>query len=277
MSNIGIIGYGFVGQAVEYGFKGEGNNIKWYDKYKPSDSLNSVVDFAEFIFICLPTPISESTGRIDLSIINENIEEIAKYSKGTDKVIILKSTIVPGTTRNYAKKYPGCRFCFNPEFLTEANYLEDFVNADRHVIGADDDHTRRKVINLHKDKFPKTQIIATDLSTAEMIKYMANADLTTQVMVSNFFYELSQKLGVAYNVVRDAVELDPRIGTHHKVPGPDGDFGFGGKCFPKDLLAIMGCAEDNNIDVSVLKAVWEANLEVRKLKNWEDIPWAKSD
>ena len=281
MASVGIVGYGIVGKAVEYGFNVSGNSIRWYDKFKPSDSLENVVNTSEFIFVCLPTPISETKNRIDLSILNENIAQIAQlvvsHERRRDKVIVVKSTVVPGTTRGYAQQYSECRFCFNPEFLTEANYLQDFVAADRHVIGADNDKTRLMVIDLYRDRFPKTQIFATDLTTAEMIKYMANADLSTQVIIGNEFYELCQGLGVAYDVVRQVVEADPRIGKHHRVPGPDGDFGFGGKCLPKDLGAIIGCFEDNGVDASVLKAVREKNLKVRRIRDWEDIPGAKSD
>ena len=273
MSNIGIIGYGIVGKAVEYGFKREENNIRWYDKYKESDSLKDVVESSKFIFICLPTPYKND--KIDISIIDENIEEIVKYAGGTDKVIIIKSTIVPGTTRNYAKKYPECHFCFNPEFLTEANYLQDFVTADRHVIGADDNHTRLMVIDLYRDLFPNTPIFPTDLTTAEMVKYMANCLLSTKVIFANEMYDLCEKLEIKYEEVKKMVVADRRIGpTHLDVTTLRG---FGGKCFPKDIIAMIGRFKELGIDVSLLDAVWQKNLKIRKVKDWEDIPWAKSD
>src|SRR3989338_10705517 len=140
MTDIGIVGYGIVGKAVGYGFKGGDNIVRAYDKFKDSSPLEDVVDRSEFIFVCLSNQFN--TKGIDLTIIDENIKEITKGTDGTDKVIIIKSTVVPGTTRSYAKRYPDTRFAFNPEFLTEANYLEDFVNADRIIIGADNDHTR---------------------------------------------------------------------------------------------------------------------------------------
>ena len=120
MSDMGIIGYGIVGKAVEYGFK-DLNNIRFYDKYKKSDSLEEVINSSEFIFVCLPTPYSISKRGIDLDIMDENIENISRLSGGTDKIIIMKSSVLPGTTRDYAVKYKDCNFCFNPEFLTEAN------------------------------------------------------------------------------------------------------------------------------------------------------------
>src|SRR3989344_8548621 len=151
MANVGIVGYGIVGKATDYGL-GKNNNIVFYDKYKTEDVLNGVlrkgfhleevVESSEFVFVCLPTPFSQSGQNIDLRIMDDNIEEITKMTDGTNKIVIIKSTVVPGTSRSYADKHPKTNFCMNPEFLTEANYLKDFVEADRIVIGADDNKIR---------------------------------------------------------------------------------------------------------------------------------------
>src|SRR3989344_2895830 len=162
MVNIGIIGYGFVGKAIEYGFKVPGNIIKIYDKYKETDSFEEVVDSSDFIFVALPTPFKEKEMKIDLGIMDENIEKIAQRVKGKKKIIIIKSTVVPGTTSNYSRKYPDCLFCANPEFLTEANYLADFIGSERRIIGADNDQVRRDVIGLYMDRFPDAKIFGTD-------------------------------------------------------------------------------------------------------------------
>ncbi len=271
MSNIGIIGYGIVGKATAYGFK-DGNNIKYYDKYKDSDSLRDVVKFSEFIFVCLPTPYKKD--KIDLSIMDENIDKIAELSKNTDKIIIIKSSVVPGTTRNYSKKYKNNKFCFNPEFLTEANYLEDFVNADRIVIGADNDKIGLRVINLYRERFPKTPIYNTDLTTAEMVKYMANCLLATKVIFANEIYDLCEKLGIEYEEVKKMVSADRRIGaTHLDVTSARG---FGGKCFPKDIIALIGLYKELGIDSSLLETFWRKNLRIRKIRYWEEIPFVKS-
>jgi len=274
MSDIGIIGHGIVGKAVEYGFKEGDNNIRWHDKLKKSASLESVVDSSEFIFVCLPTPFSASRERIDLSIMDENMAKITQIVQGTDKVIVIKSTVVPGTTRGYAQQYPKCRFCFNPEFLTEANYLQDFVATDRHVIGADDNHTRLMVIDLYKDRFPKTPIYPTDSTTAEMVKYMANCFLATKVIFGNEMYDLCEKLGIKYEEVKEMVVADQRIfDSHLNITSLRG---FGGKCFPKDLVAMIGRSKELGVDTSLLETVWKKNLRIRKTRDWEDIPFAKS-
>src|SRR5258708_1648200 len=137
-ARLGIIGYGIVGQAVANGFSQSKNSyqILYFDKYQDSETLEKVVRNSDFIFICLPTPMKASENGIDLSIIEETLKKIAPQTNKTDKIIIIKSTVIPGTTDNFSKKYPRSNFVFNPEFLTEANYLEDFLNADRTIIGA---------------------------------------------------------------------------------------------------------------------------------------------
>lgn len=273
MSKIGIIGYGIVGKAVEYGFKGGNNVILAYDKYKPLETMERVVGESEFIFVCLPTPYKDD--RIDLSIMDENVDGVVRLAKGTDKVIVIKSSIVPGTTRNYSEKYKNSKFCFNPEFLTEANYLEDFVNADRIVIGADDDKTGLRVTDLYRDRFPQTPVFRTDLTTAEMVKYMANCLLATKVIFANEMYELCEKLGIKYEEVKQMVSADNRIGkTHLDVTSVKG---FGGKCFPKDIVAMIGLYKQMGLDCSVLETVWKKNLRIRKIKDWESIPFVKSE
>ncbi|MBU2639360.1 MAG: hypothetical protein KKG75_01490 [Nanoarchaeota archaeon] len=273
MANIGIVGYGIVGKAVEYGFRGEGNTIRAYDKFKELSLLEEVADKSEFLFVCLPTPFN-SKG-IDLTIMDENMEQITQQTDGTDKVVVIKSSVVPGTTRGYQEIYPDTRFAFNPEFLTEANSLEDFVNADRIIIGADNDHTRLMVADLYRDRFPKTPMFLTDPTSAEMVKYMANCFLATKVIFGNEMYDLCQALDIHYEGVRDMVVSDERIGpTHLDVTS---DRGFGGKCFPKDIAAMIGTFRKLGVDASVLEAVWNKNLRTRKVKDWEDIPFAKSE
>ncbi len=269
-NTIGIVGYGIVGQAVEYGFKGE--QIFIYDKYKDYLSLEEVCKKSEFIFICVPTPILEDGSGIDLSIVEENVDQIAKYIDGTDKIIIIKSTSVPGTTARMAKKYPNVNFAFNPEFLTEANFLEDFVNSDRCVIGSFDDLTSRRLVSLYKKHFPKMPIFQSDPTTAEMVKYMANCYLATKVIFANEMFDLCEKLGIKYEEVKKLTVADHRIfDSHLDVTTMRG---FGGKCFPKDMMALIGLADKLGVDTELLDTAWKKNLKIRKVKDWEEIPFA---
>jgi UDPglucose 6-dehydrogenase len=271
-NTIGIVGYGIVGQAVEYGFKGE--KIFIYDKFKDYLSLEEVCKNSEFIFICVPTPILEDGSGIDLSIVEDVTREIAGFIKNTDKILIIKSTSVPGTTARLSKQYPGVNFAFNPEFLTEANFLEDFVNSDRCVIGAFDDLTSRRLVSLYKNHFPKMPIFQTDPTTAEMVKYMANCYLATKVIFANEMYDLCEKLGIKYEEVKKLTVADHRIfDSHLDVTTMRG---FGGKCFPKDMMALIGLADQLGVDTELLDTAWKKNLKIRKVKDWEEIPFAVS-
>jgi len=278
-ADIGIIGFGIVGQALAYGFSqpeiADKYHIKYYDKFKESSPLEDVIGDSEFIFICLPTPMKTDESGIDLSIIEENLAQITKYTDGTDKIIIIKSTIVPGTTANFEKKYPKSNFCFNPEFLTEANYLDDFLNADRTVIGTNNDLTSRRVIALFRQRFPHQKIFQTDTTTAEMVKYMANAFLSTKVIFANEMFEICQGLGIKYEEVKAMVAADKRIGPSHMDVTTSR--GFGGKCFPKDMVALIGRAKSLGIEPKLLETVWNINKKVRKVHDWEEIPFAVSD
>ena len=269
---IGIVGYGFVGQAVEYGFSN--HEIHIYDKYKNFVSLPEVVEKSDYIFVCLPTPIMADESGIDLKIMNENIKELARLTEGTDKVIIIKSTVVPGTTAGYEKKYPKSLFCFNPEFLREASFLQDFVNADRIVIGTNNDLTARRVSALYQTALPLCPIFLTDLTSAEMVKYMSNCYLATKVIFANEMYEICESLGVKYEEVKRMVVADKRIEDGHLDVTTLR--GFGKKCFPKDLLALRALAKKNNVDTMVLDTVWKKNLKIRKVRDWEEIPFAVS-
>ena len=269
-NTIGIVGYGIVGQAVEYGFKSE--KIFIYDKYKNYLPLEEVCQNSEFIFICVPTPILDDGSGIDLSIVEENVDAIAKFIEGTDKIIVIKSTSVPGTTARLSKKYPNVNFAFNPEFLTEANFLEDFVNSDRCVIGALDDLTSRRLVSLYKKHFPKMPIFQSDPTTAEMVKYMANCYLATKVIFANEMFDLCEKLGIKYEEVKKLTVADHRIfDSHLDVTTMRG---FGGKCFPKDMMALIGLADQLGVETELLDTAWKKNLKIGKVKDWEEIPFA---
>ncbi len=271
MANIGIIGYGFVGTAVEYGFKDD-HNIKIYDKYKDTDSLETVVNSSELIFVCLPTPYKNE--KIDLSIMDENVEEIAKCAKDSDKIVIIKSTVVPGTTRNYAKNHPNVNFCFNPEFLREKHHLEDFINPDRTVIGSDKEEVLARVAQLYRKKMPHIPMFMTDPTTAELVKYASNLFLATKVIFANEISEFCEALDIDYNEVKGMVTADKRISDSHLDITEER--GFGGKCFPKDLIALIGLGKELDLDPILLKSVWEKNLKVRKVRDWDEIPFVNS-
>lgn len=280
MSTIGIIGFGFVGKAVAYGFEGydqeRGHEPKHkvliYDKYKKTTPLDRVLEESEIIFICLPTPYDEDTLQIDLSIMEESIAEIAPKIAGSGKVVMIKSTVVPGTTRRFAERYPEVNFGFNPEFLTEANYLQDFINTDRIIIGAENDWIAQRVIDLYRCNFSSTPILRMSSTAAEIVKYQCNVLLASKVAVANIFYDICVAEGVNYEDVKKGVALDPRIGVSHM--DITSERGFGGKCFPKDLGAIIGRSRELKVDAKLLEEVHEYNLRIRSVRDWHEIAGA---
>ena len=280
MSMLGIIGYGYVGRSVEYGFvdydRQRGYEPKHkaliHDKYKSSLSLEEVADKSEIIFLCLPTPYDEERLRIDLSITDEVLAFIAPRIAGQGKIIVIKSTVVPGTTRRYAGLYPGVPFAMNPEFLTEANYLQDFVKPDRIVLGVDNDWVGQKLIDLYRTCFPATTIMRMSTAAAEIVKYQANVMLASKVALANVFYDLCLAQGVNYEDVKKGVALDSRIGASHLDVTTER--GFGGKCFPKDLGAIIGRCRELGVDAGALEEIHSYNLRIRKVRDWHEIAGA---
>ena len=160
---------------------------------------------------------------------------------------------------------------FNPEFLTEANFLDDFKNQDRIIIGGPRPASSR-VKNLFRKRFPSTPIIKTGSKTAEMIKYFCNCFLATKVSFANEMKQVCDVNNIDYDKVVEYSLYDTRLGkTHLSSPGPDGKLGFGGSCFPKDVNAMIKYMKINNIEPTVLSAVWNKNVEVRPEKDWEDL------
>lgn len=272
MNNIGIVGWGFVGQATGRGLaRNKKNKIYIFDKLRTSKlTLKEVVARSEFIFVCVPTPMHADYSGMSMAIVNEVAGRIAKEAKGTGKIIIIKSTVLPGTVAGYIKKYPKVNWAMNPEFLTQNNANWDFAHPSRTVIGASGRKVGERIKKLYKTIYSSNQpyyIMGT--TEAEMVKYMSNNMLAAKVLLADEFFFLSQKIGADYDIVRKAVEADPRIGSHLRVPGPDGDVGFGGACFPKDMIGILGLAKKLKVDMSALSAVWQKNLKIRKNRDWE--------
>lgn len=274
MAKIGIIGYGIVGQAVGDGFATKKENkVIWYSRTKGPYTPEEVIKESEFLFVCVPTPMFLDGSGIDLSIVKSTVDFVAPKISGTDKILTIKSTVVPGTTASFAKKYPKVNFAMNPEFLTEANAPWDFLHPDRTVVGATSDSVANRLVSLYRDLLgPNSKFFMTDTTTAEMVKYMSNAFLSTKVIFANEMFDLCNALGVKYEEVANMVAADPRIGPSHlQVTTVRG---FGGKCFPKDVSALLAYAKEQKVDMSALKAVWEKNLKIRKVRDWEEIKGA---
>jgi len=286
----GIVGMGFLGTAITHGF-GLHAEIKIHDKFKEGyDTLEDVVKHADVIWLCLPTPMNMQTGAIDLSILEENISEIHRFAalKDSRVVVVIKSTVIPGTTRTFQEKYPGLTFVMNPEFLTARNNKLDFICASRIILGGDlfVDMASAEygpgveiLEEAYRYRFGNSvPIYKCTWEAAEMTKYAANCFFATKISYFNFIYELCEKMHLDFDSIRDMTLADGRIGrSHANVPGWDKQRGYSGSCFPKDINALIAFAKEHGVDPMLLQASWDQNLMDRPSKDWEEIPSAVSN
>lgn len=281
---VGIVGYGFVGLAVETGLQAVAD-IRVYDKFKDTENLDSVVNNSDIIFVCVPTPMEDS-GHCDTSIVEGVCYDVARVAQER-KSIVIKSTVPPGTTQRISNFLQGKHsVMFNPEFLTEKNFINDFLEQDRIFIGCAKECKNSdvaRVLNLYED-FTKTQkkpAFLGELASAEateMLKYATNSFLATKVLFFNEIYEICEALDVDFEEVRGTMIMDQRIGkSHTQVPGPDGFKGVGGKCLPKDTSALIALARDHEVEPMVIDTVWSKNLMIRENYDWEEIKGATTE
>ena len=275
MKKFGIFGQGFVGNSIKEGFK-DYATILTYDKYR-QDLSNStpeeIVKECDIIFSCVPTPMDAETGEASIHIVEEVITSIDKLAGelGKQPTIIIKSTVPPGTT-NFMNKYrtTNCNVVFNPEFLTEANAVNDFKNQDKIILGVDAGIEVEGVVDLFTDAFPEVPITIVKSAEAEMMKYVINNFLSVKVSFLNEVYDICQAGYIDYNTVAQLAKMDERTGSSHwMVPGPDGDRGFGGHCLPKDLQAMRFIASQLEVNTPVLNGTLKTNDKVRTNRDWE--------
>ena len=263
--NIGIIGNGFVGNALYEGFKNYAN-VKVYDS-NPLKSLNSLEDVLnnEFVFLCVPTPPAEH-GKIDLSYIEWCFEQAfsGKYTLPKNIKFIIKSTVIPGTCKRFSVKYKT-NVLSNPEFLTERFALEDFNNPRSIIIGGET-KSAIEVKNLYKLKFfQEEKYFLTDSTTSELIKYTTNCFFGVKLSFMNELKQIADSVEANWEDLLKGFVSDGRVFPQHlDVPGHDGKLGFGGKCLPKDLSALINVARSYNIVPSVMVAAQTKNNELRK-------------
>ena len=262
---IGIVGQGYVGTAIKLGFE-DHYKVLTYDKFDLGKSTHSkisdIVEETEVIFVCVPTPMRKD-GTCYTGIVEEVIREINETAN--DHIVVIKSTVPPGTTDKFNHEFSNVTVIFNPEFLTEENFLDDFKNQNRIILGGSRKGTN-KLRQIYSKVFPKAVIVKTGDKHAEMVKYFTNTFLATKVSFANEMYNICEQIGIDYDKVVEYAIYDERLGkSHWAVPGPDGDFGFGGHCFPKDLSAII-----NQFDTyGLLESVEEVNNQVREDRDWE--------
>lgn len=263
---IGIIGNGFVGKATALLL----DDVLIYDInpqlcLPKNITINDLQNQCKFIFICVPTPMLDN-GKCYLGMV-ENVINQLDLKKNH---IILRSTVPVGTCRKLGVN-------FMPEFLTEKNWKNDFINCENWIIGADNPKFCEDIIelfNLSKElgKINFNNIHFSSLEEAEAIKLFRNNFLAVKVAFCNEFFNFCNSKNISYENIRQLACLDKRIGfSHTMVPGHDGLTGFGGTCFPKDLNSLIYQMDENEVPNHVLKAVKYRNENIdRKGDDWKE-------
>ncbi|MGB9598575.1 MAG: hypothetical protein ACPLZH_01895, partial [Minisyncoccales bacterium] len=225
---IGIVGVGMVGGALQRYFEKKGKKLFLFDKGKNLGSLNEI-NQADVIFLCVPTPFDKKKG-FDLSYVKEAVSAIRE-----EKIIVIKSTVLPGTTEKLQKEYPQHTFLFNPEFLSELTADQDMEYPDRQIVGF-----TQKSYSVARDILqilplaPYEKIMPA--TEAEMVKYFGNTWFAIKVIFANQIYDLCQKLKIDYDRVMEAASADKRIGRSHLEVWHKGYRGYGGKCLVGDEI-----------------------------------------
>ncbi len=258
---IGIIGLGFVGGAIKA-------SVDWGDNLwvvvDPAKGFNATYqdlkEQTEGVFVCVPTPMGDD-GVCDTSFLENVLENLKAVNY--DGVIISKCTAPPSVYEKLNKDHPN--LVHAPEFLTAANANRDYVNGTFSIIGGRVSAYIREAERIIRVTQPNlNNVMHCTISEAALAKYTINSFLATKVAFMNEIYEIASAAGMDYNTVARMVTLDTRIGaTHMQVPGPDGSFGFGGACFPKDTSALLKYAETLNQTPMVLDAAVKKNTLLR--------------
>jgi len=271
--NLGIVGHGFVGQAVEYAFTHPLVNFRLYDpKYgRDVEELKEMdrEDHPHCFFICAPTP-SNDDGSVNSSIVETAVIKCLNY---TEAMVIVKSTITPDVVdRLYGSMNAEQkdRFAYNPEFLTEKNAKADFVSAKFHVVGGTPSAIM-ETIDIYEvfSSCESNDYHRMTAYEASFVKYSINSFLSTKVTFFNQLYDLANLYGCNYNTIVRAVGKDDRVGMGHtRVPGFDGKRGFGGACLPKDTNAFLRFStheheDGGTISFDLLQKVLDINTSYR--------------
>ena len=284
MSNItfGVIGNGFVGGATML-LECLSNKLLVYDiipeKCVPQGLTLEDLKICDFIFVCVPTPM-KSDGTCNLSIVKNVVESLNDV--GIKNGIIIRSTVLPGTSDTF-----GCYFM--PEFLTEQNYINDFINCSNWIIGCGANAIDVSFYNKYKQfinnaydykKIKYNNVTPMLNREAELAKYVRNSYLALKVSFFNEIHKLCSKTDISYSNLLKGVTCDSRIGTSHtSIPGPDGKYGYGGTCFPKDTNALKNFYESVvDTEPLILSAMIERNETIDRPEiDWKNDKRAFSD
>lgn len=247
MKNIGIIGNGMVGSTLHRWFAD--SLVYDTDSSRSKNSLQEINGTAKTVFIAVPTPYNAEKASFDLSIVRSAISSLVD-----NKIIVIKSTVLPGTTTLLQREFPKQTILFNPEFLTEKTAWQNFSHPEMQLVGiTDQSHVAvaKEVLNL----LPAAAVSrVVQVGVAEAVKYFRNTFYATKVIFANQFYDFCEEKHISYDEVKEIVKYDPMVGENHLEIFHQGDRGAGGKCLNKDLAAFF-----SHSNLPLLKTVHELN------------------
>jgi UDPglucose 6-dehydrogenase len=257
---IGIIGNGYVGSAVAASYPDDKILINDPKLGSDSVSIEKLKDKCRAVFVCVPTPQSDS-GECDTAILKKVLISLQGYTG----IVIAKSTASPVAYKQLEQEL-DLNLVHVPEFLTQARAKFDYVNPHKIVVGC-----RKKLRDEVTDilmasavNFDRVKIEYCTIEEASYFKYMANCMLAMKVIVNNELYDLAKALDLDWERLSTIAKTDSRLGnTHWAVPGPDGSRGYGGACFPKDTSALNHLAESQQIDMPMLSTAIKSNKQYR--------------
>jgi UDPglucose 6-dehydrogenase len=250
------MGNGFVGGAVREFFNAPAFDV---NAEKSPNTLAEVVA-CDLVFICVPTP-NYDTGWQNPQNVCDALDLL--YKAGYKGLALIKSTVLPGTCRVMAKMFPGIDIVSNPEFLRAASAVEDFRDPRLIVFGGEKDPVNR-LESFFSIRFPGVPLFPGSWEEAELFKYVMNCGLALKVAYLNEIKRVCDRLKIDYEGLRWVIAADGRLGDSHlAVPGPDGQYGFGGACFPKDTLAFATWSQAEGVIMRTLTAALAVNDEVR--------------
>jgi UDPglucose 6-dehydrogenase len=262
---IGIIGFGFVGKALKNGLK---DNIDCIEiDPKLDNDISDLHDHKpEIVFVCLPTPMNDD-GSQNIDLVKDAIDELNKYDSNI--LVVLKSTILPKYVIEISELTKN--LVINPEFLRDMHANEDFINSEIIVFGGEKENCEKlaKFYENHTKCMCKDYVI-TDNISASLIKYTINSFLALKVVFFNELKSVFDNLNSQNDWLKliSAVSKDKRIGdSHMNVPGPDGRYGFGGPCFPKDVKALIEYSKEIGSELTLLNKANNINNNIRAQYN----------